>query len=533
MSQSKPNCPHCHKNTGFQPQTATHAQWLELKSRLRSPQLSYPTSWESLLSAVQDDLRRCQDEINRQQGYLVALENQRKMLERHVEATKALSAPIRQTPPEILSRMFYLACDTNVVGHSQIIVPALGLAAVCSHWRNVILSTREVWSEIKSEIWDPDDVDAYSAQSIVKATEFLLEQSGNHALDVYMHDCTGDVSSDPGWSLILPHCSRWRSLTVVTHLPSLPTYFSTVRGRLPLLEYISISTEDDFDPAEVTEASFDFLKDTPRLRAVSFSGEASTLPIPFPWDQLRSAKLLSQTSGDGLAILSRFSNLREVCIIGGRARLKTLITLDKVCSLELSGISWSLPINILTLDSLILPALTSLFMTNPSSDIDPDVLSQTSFSLDGLLVQSRCKITNLFVRNMPVEITDWLAMLRSLPSLQNLSLYLDSYKSDGKELICDKFFNEMNSTPVLLPKLERLSVTVQYPAIFSSPDIFTNAIQSRWITDYLCDEIACLKYLSLVLPKAKIEPGVIRVLERLAAAGMVVAVKDLRGFVVG
>ncbi|KAJ7587431.1 hypothetical protein C8J56DRAFT_1081668 [Mycena floridula] len=159
-------------------------------------------------------------------------------------------------------------------------------------------------------------------------------------------------------------------------------------------------------------------------------------------------------------------------------------------------------------------------MTNPSVRISsipsPDVLSQTSFSLDGFLVQSRCKITNLFVRNMPVEITNWLAMLRCFPSLQNLSLYLDSYEPDGNELICDKFFNEMNSIPLLLPKLES-SVTVQYPTISSSPDVFTNAIQSRWITDHLCDEIACLKYLSLVLPKAKIEPEAIRVLERLAA----------------
>ncbi|KAJ7587426.1 hypothetical protein C8J56DRAFT_941879 [Mycena floridula] len=532
MSQSKPNCPHCHKNTDFQPQTATHAQWLKLKSRLRSPQLSYPTSSESLLSAVQDDLRRCQEEINRQQGYLVALENQRKMLERHVEATQALSAPIRQIPPELLSRIFYLACGINVVGRDKIMVPALNLAAVCSHWRNVALSTREVWSQIECQIWDPNDDDVYSAQSIVKATEFLLEQSGNHALDVSMDSCIDDVSSGPGWSLILPHCSRWRSLTVVAHLASLPTHFSTVRGRLPLLEYISISTEDDFDPAEVTEASFDFLKDTPRLRAVSFSEEACSLPIPFPWDQLRSAELYSAMNDD-LTILSRFSNLREATITGGSSRLTTPITLDKLCSLELSGTSWTLANNILALDSLILPALTSLSMTNLSSYIDPDVLSQRSFSLDGFLVQSRCKITNLFVRNMPVEIIEWLTMLRSLPSLQNLSLYLDSYEPDGNELICDKFFNEMNSTPVLLPKLERLSVTVQYRAIFSSPDIFTDAIQSRWITDYLCDEIACLKYLSLVLPKAKIEPGVIRVLERLAAAGMVVAVKDLRGFVVG
>ncbi|KAJ7587438.1 hypothetical protein C8J56DRAFT_1050662 [Mycena floridula] len=469
-----------------------------------------------------------------------------------LQNTRASKVSIQQVPTEILGNIFSLTAEpgSNVVGHDRITVPGLNLAAVCSRWRSLALSTQDLWSTIESQVWDtnyPIDLED-STQRITEVTKFLLKHSGSHCLDVTMVRVSQEpeydpiVSDDPGWSLILPECSRWRSLTIVGNLCSIPEDFSTVAGRLPLLESIEISTEDNWEDDEVLDtASLDFLRETPRLHTVSLEGVACSLKLPVQWKQLHSVTLRGPINltaqEDGLEVLSRCSDITEAYIRGGEeTQLSTPVVLDKLHSLDLRKSRMTLANHMLALNSLILPALTSLSIGNLYYFTSPQSPDDFAFSLDTFLLQSQCTITTLCFENMPlVKVADWLAMLTSLPSLQNLSHYHHHCRPELHQLICDAFFEKLNSTPSFLPKLERLSVYVTYPAIFSAPEVFTNAIEAHWIPNSLRSdtEIACLKYLNFVLPEAHIEPEVIRVLQRLTSAGMIIAIKDATGFVVG
>ncbi|KAJ7575809.1 hypothetical protein C8J56DRAFT_750210, partial [Mycena floridula] len=86
---------------------------------------------------VEDDLCRCEAELQQQKAYIVTLENQRKMLQKHLSMTKALTAPIRQVSPEILGWIFSFFADLNDISRYRISIPGLTLASVCFHWCEV------------------------------------------------------------------------------------------------------------------------------------------------------------------------------------------------------------------------------------------------------------------------------------------------------------------------------------------------------------------------------------------------------------
>ncbi|KAJ7587491.1 hypothetical protein C8J56DRAFT_861135 [Mycena floridula] len=209
-------CPHCDQNTSFQPKTATQARWLELKSCLRSPQTGHLNSAISMIPGVEDDLRRCQDEIMRQQAYLVTLETQRKMLEKHLEATKALTAPIRRIPSEILGSIFAFYDFEIFVSNQFISTWGQKLVQVCSHWRNVALAEKQLWSEITFDFIaaDPDEESTYSAESMTQIVQLALERSGNFPLTIKLARDGDDPTLRAAWLLVVSQCHRWRSLTV-------------------------------------------------------------------------------------------------------------------------------------------------------------------------------------------------------------------------------------------------------------------------------------------------------------------------------
>ncbi|KAJ7580893.1 hypothetical protein C8J56DRAFT_896242 [Mycena floridula] len=219
MQSSRPLCPHCHKDTSFQPETATQAKWLELKALLRSPQTSTPAPSSAFLAGLKADLRKCQQEIDRQKNYLTTLKNKQKLLQRHLEATKTLAAPIRQTPPEILDHIFTLACGWNCIAANKINIPALTIARVCSHWRSIIFSNKAVWFRINWTYMEAGFCEAsYSSESLAQGIELLLKHSDGQPLDVVLAFDSGvDEDYDElekRWLLILAESQRWRSLSI-------------------------------------------------------------------------------------------------------------------------------------------------------------------------------------------------------------------------------------------------------------------------------------------------------------------------------
>ncbi|KAJ7587410.1 hypothetical protein C8J56DRAFT_78856 [Mycena floridula] len=531
MQSSKLVCPHCHKDTSFQPETVSKAKWLELKSLLRSPQTSTPTSTSAFLSGVETDLRRCQQEIDRHKIYISALETKQKLLQRHHDAAKALTAPIRKFPPEILTQIFSYACEWNVIGNGFIFIPGLAIGQVCSYWRNVVLP-KTAWTGICWEAEHYDGSGVYSYESMIRALAFLFKKAENLALDVEL----GELDAvDDGWVAVMAESDRWRSLSLDMNGRALfwaPDWLGDVGGKLPRLEELKILASKTEEGDHVLD--FGFLGNIPQISVVSVEHSVFTSLTAFPgsdlppWtQQLRVlrltntifadymlnayhpfAPLFSCTSITEAQISCNLSQGLEIAALGQRNVVATLQSLELN---EISTISDMMAL----LSSLSLPKLTSLSLEGGykwESSQDPD---SPSFSIEPFLSQSQCNIATLSVRDLVLERLG------------------DHRFVAGEELVSDTFFNQMNEMPPLLPNIEHLTIKVPYTAIYSTPDLFLHTIQSRWMPDNLCDDVACLRFLSLALPAIAMETETIQALERLYRAGMTIAVKDKTRYVVG
>ncbi|KAJ7587490.1 hypothetical protein C8J56DRAFT_79628 [Mycena floridula] len=533
MSTFEPKCPHCHKSTNFQPTAATQAQWLELKSRLRSPEAADIKSSVCILSGAEEDLRRCQDEIKRQSGYLITLENQRKMLEKHVDAVKALTAPIRRIPLEVLESILGFSVAENYISSNCIKIPGQRFAEVCYHWRVAALAEKQLWSTIHlgSFLPDLDDDQSYGAESLTQAVQLILDRSGSFPLNVKITHMEEDFDLQASWSLALDQSRRWRSLTVSllegASMAILPRYLSAMQGGLPMLEYLQISGEEELQTED--QEIWNLFRDAATLHTVSLEDEVC-FKLVLPCDQIRRVNLIHPP--DLVAALTRFPQITEATI-----NPSTVVTAPAMSPPLLIPHVESLILRITNdvapdssgLSSMSMPALTALTIC-PVWFNRPQRFGRSDF--DQFIAQSRCQITTLTMTGDILVRQDFFYLLRALPQIHTCTISIPA-TNPADPMICHNFFEQLGEPHRLLPKLERLTMSSPYSWIASTPGIFLKAIRSRCNTTSLCEDTACLKYLSLVFPKVTFDRRIIEGLEHLAAVGMVVAVKDSTGFVVG
>ncbi|KAJ3570297.1 hypothetical protein NP233_g4505 [Leucocoprinus birnbaumii] len=113
-------------------------------------------------------------------------------------------------PPEILSAVFALLRQTR--RYRQLLPFQVQLSHVCRHWRQVALSTPQLWSTIS----------IFSSESQLCTNEWLTRSCTvplDVRLDLYKADCRGVLT--PGWigdnlSLIAQNADRIRSLFLIT-----------------------------------------------------------------------------------------------------------------------------------------------------------------------------------------------------------------------------------------------------------------------------------------------------------------------------
>ncbi|KAF8145981.1 hypothetical protein K438DRAFT_1448547, partial [Mycena galopus ATCC 62051] len=88
------------------------------------------------------DLDQVRMTITRQKAYLDELEETRRRLESELAQ---IVYPVLSLPPEIVSRIF-VEC---LPGHGRVRpspdAPPLSLAQICRHWREIALSSCELW----------------------------------------------------------------------------------------------------------------------------------------------------------------------------------------------------------------------------------------------------------------------------------------------------------------------------------------------------------------------------------------------------
>ncbi|THV06938.1 hypothetical protein K435DRAFT_644327, partial [Dendrothele bispora CBS 962.96] len=108
----------------------------------------------SQLSDIKEMIRCAEDDLEAYRAEILSLESKVKLLsiksdllEKHTEKIRSLLSPVRRLPNEVLGHIFSYCCESNFrVSSSR--AHRNTFLSVCSRWREVGLTTPQIWSVI-------------------------------------------------------------------------------------------------------------------------------------------------------------------------------------------------------------------------------------------------------------------------------------------------------------------------------------------------------------------------------------------------
>ncbi|KAF7357955.1 Tetratricopeptide repeat family [Mycena venus] len=297
---------------------------------------------QALLIEPSQRLKNLDDEIAVIRKALDKLSEERDALSAYVEGHRALMAPIRRLPLDILEEIF-VAC---LPSHRNCVMSAeeapVILGRICSSWRTISLATPRLWSRlhiVEPRSPEPSNPLHMSRRLLrLEVANSWLRRSGECPLSISL-DSSPDprispplspvVSStnpDLFLSTLIQFAPRWQSISLVTQQLALKTLSRVTENDVPLLQELTIiclgaTHHTDDAPWSLSQSSvFHGLS----LSAVSISGStAKASELPLRWSQLTALSFLGsawgtehvQTCGVLLEILSRCPKLRTCSLL--------------------------------------------------------------------------------------------------------------------------------------------------------------------------------------------------------------------------
>ncbi|KAJ7651055.1 hypothetical protein FB45DRAFT_997750 [Roridomyces roridus] len=165
------------------------------------------------------------------------------------------------------------------------------LLGICRQWRDVALSTPELWSTMRLDIKAPDGPQLRARELI--SLESWLQRSGDCplSLDLSCVDMRVPSSSlqtssslQPFVDAILRHASRLQSLEICLPLDNL----RSIKGSMPLLRSLTMGPNTELlDPAP-SERRLHLFTDAPRMENLILFTFFNPFYIILPWAQITS-----------------------------------------------------------------------------------------------------------------------------------------------------------------------------------------------------------------------------------------------------
>ncbi|KAF7374469.1 hypothetical protein MSAN_00331200 [Mycena sanguinolenta] len=241
----------------------------------------------ALLVDPENELARIDARIEEMEIALAQLKEQRASLERPIDAHRALLAPIRRIPQDVLVEIFLLCLPSE---HNALIDPAeapLVLVRICRHWRSVAYSSPILWRSIHIPSLHYRETPPNVLLRLEKIVKEWLERSANCSLSVSFVDSANyvpDLDSHPLVLQLLPFSRRFCHLTLTGDAAFLQPILRLGSEDLPLLQTLRTelrySISDCFDAFRI-----------PTLRDISLCVDAEPHSLPLPWSRLTSLRL--------------------------------------------------------------------------------------------------------------------------------------------------------------------------------------------------------------------------------------------------
>ncbi|KAJ8083109.1 hypothetical protein PM082_008978 [Marasmius tenuissimus] len=368
-------------------------------------------------------------------------------LKRDIARYQSLSSPIRKFPTEICRIIFALASGENQLGGNyHWSSNAFRLAGVCSRWRDIAISSPELWAEIAVAV----------GEQAIPPMQLCLDRSGIHPLSIQVSGGIQESEEKPEFvqnfcRMLAEHSDRWRQLDLSEADHTLIPYMANHLEQAPMLETVICS---EWGSRLLEGACFD---KAPNVRTVDFHFMNGAVPMDMldllPWASLHHLTMEhdQQELFDGLFEGLRCAKDLKSLEYTGDALLdgESYRAIDAALSEE---DRFSLNIECLTIDMsrtrgfydllhdfflpLILPSLTSLEIAcKTPNGIRSGPRFRGSWPSEIIrqcFQRSRCSLTVLVLKGMPLTESDVISVLLLVPSLQRFTL-----TEFGSNILCD------------------------------------------------------------------------------------------------
>ena len=202
------------------------------------------------------------------------LAEQRARVQAYRDKHKVLVAPVWHIPPEILSYIFVLCLShrpPNEINRSSL-KRSLTLTRVNQYWRQVALSTPQLWTTIfldSKSLSGPGagrEAPAEPSSSLCMP-EVCLERSGACPLSitVFSQEFNVDILN-----FIIPLSDRWWRMSLNTNITMLQALFP-IQGKLSRLEHLEIRNSQWAEGPPPSISLLSFFSEAPRLNHVMVS----------------------------------------------------------------------------------------------------------------------------------------------------------------------------------------------------------------------------------------------------------------------
>ncbi|KAJ6520525.1 hypothetical protein C8R45DRAFT_955487 [Mycena sanguinolenta] len=422
-------------------------------------------------AAIHEFIRDIDAEIISREEEIHRLHCEVAELRRRFEQHKAIIAPIRRIPPEIMAEIFcaltaieaepsrstYLygfVDDADFLAKADKLTrPGLRKAPlifcqVCRQWRAIALSTPRLWNYIT--------LNCTNAWTKIFLCDMWLKRSGSLPLSIRLHRLWSDNAQQVVddcqdlLRIILPYAARWR-LIDIENVPaaSYDVFDGYLPDSLPALEALSIHC--DF-PSVSSSTHWAGPPTAPKLRLLHFRDIDVDMRaakwLTFPWSQLTHIDVDRCSTYDFLQIL---------CEAPTAVACKFLI--------ERSSLVQHPPISHSTLQTLRIEFLVQddirLGLTCPRLStlaIWMDSPEHTPRDLADFTARSGATIENFTVEGSNLDDAQFMACLANMPRLRNLKI--EELEIDGvPPQFTDEVWKSLTWRPSaspLVPNLESL-----------------------------------------------------------------------------
>ncbi|KAF7348339.1 hypothetical protein MSAN_01787900 [Mycena sanguinolenta] len=244
----------------------------------------------SLLVDPTEEIARIDAQIAEMELALVQLKEKRGLLQKPIDAHKALISPMRLIPQDILLEIF---CSCLPREHNALIDPneaPLLLGRISRHWRDVAYSSPMLWSSMHIPSPDLRRMPPNILLELERIVEAWLERSATCPLSISLVDHTdyldSDIKKHPLMLQLLAVSQRLRHLTLSGDAVTIGPFLQLGPEELPQLKSSRIRYLSSY-------SDFPSILQIPTLEDVALCTVGSTDPLSLslPWSRLTRLRL--------------------------------------------------------------------------------------------------------------------------------------------------------------------------------------------------------------------------------------------------